>query len=202
MAEYKVSFSSVGNIFPSVKVNSIGKWVSSLEFPEPVKQHTADAPRVRYEIVPDYDELAVQAEKNAKEIVRYAISDDFVEGEVSRTQLYLEKLAENDRLSFRESFKRAWLKLYELENPNYLYVFASIASCLPYEWLEEDGITLILGCSSHADSSVNEACIRMAEAWEQPNHAMYLEKMREFEFNWLETYKTETIGFLHNLSKG
>ncbi|WP_275725356.1 hypothetical protein [Vibrio furnissii] len=147
------------------------------------------------------DEWKIEAEKNAKEIVRYAVSDEFIEGEVSKTQLFLEKLSLGNNLIFRESFKRAWLRLFEMDNPRYLHVFASIASCLPYELLKEDGVTLILGCSAHKDISVNEACIRMAEAWEQSNHIAYLEKMRSFEYPWLEKYKNQTIEYLKGLEE-
>ncbi|QUJ67746.1 hypothetical protein KDD30_00770 [Photobacterium sp. GJ3] len=135
----------------------------------------------------------------ANEIIQYVISDEFVEGEISKTQLYLEKLHLENPLLFRESFTSAWVKLYHMTNPRFLYVFASVASCLPYEWLKAHGITLILGCSSHQDPLVNEACIRMAEAWEQPEHAAYLEKMRDFHYDWLQSYKLETILYLKEL---
>lgn len=140
------------------------------------------------------------AERCARELVQYVIKDDYVEGEVSRTQLYLEKLyLEKKAPVFKEAFQQAWVRLFTLDNSVHLYTFACIASCLPHEWLDSHGITLLLGCAIHENDMVNEACIRMAEAWEEPQYVAYLEKIRPFEASWLEQYRQETISFLKEL---
>lgn len=145
--------------------------------------------------------LEVTVERCAVELTRFVLSDDYVEGEVSKTQLYLEKLyLDKDARVFRETFQKSWVRLFSLDNPKHLYTFACIASCLPYEWLDTYGITLILGCAAHKNALVNEACIRMAEAWETPEHANHLENMTPFDIDWLEEYRVETIAFLKELS--
>ncbi|EGQ9716317.1 hypothetical protein FWP28_18800 [Vibrio alginolyticus] len=141
-----------------------------------------------------------EQERCAKQIISFVMKDDFVEGEISKTQLYLEKLHLRDPFLFRDSFTRAWVKLFGLDNEVHIYTLASVASCLPYEWLEHHGITLILGCSSHPSLLVNEACLRLAEAWEQHDHVEYLKKMRTFDYPWLEEYRVNVIEFLERLS--
>lgn len=148
----------------------------------------------------EINEIKILTTHYVKEIVRFIIKDEFIEGEISKTQLYLENLyAEKKEIIFKNSFQKAWIQLYAMNNPVHLYTFACIASCLSFSWLEENGVTLLLGCSSHQDQLVNEACIRMAEAWEQPNHAEYLKKMRAFDSKCLEEYKEITISFLKGL---
>ncbi|MEL4407437.1 hypothetical protein [Shewanella algae] len=146
------------------------------------------------------DTFKYKAEKYGDEITHFVMRDYYVEGEVSKSQLFLEKLYfEKGEIIFREAFQHAWLSLYTLDNPGHLYTFACIASGLPYEWLENHGTTLMLGCSSHKSELVNEACIRMVEAWEEPKHVNFLENMTPFEIDWLEDYRLSTINFLKGL---
>ncbi|CAK4070097.1 hypothetical protein [Vibrio sp. 16] len=140
-------------------------------------------------------------ERCAIELTQFVLRDDYIEGEVSKTQLYLEKmLLDKGVATFKESFQKAWLRLFALDNPKHLYTFASIASCIPYEWLDTHGVALIIGCSAHKNNLVNEACIRMAESWERPEHAKYLENIEPFSVDWLEEYRLETIEFLKELA--
>ncbi len=144
---------------------------------------------------------SAEQERCAKQIVSFAMSDDFVEGEVSKTQLYLEKLYLKNPYLLRDSFTIAWVKLFGMDDENHIYTLASVASCLPYEWLEYQGATLIIGCSSHSSMLVNEACLRLAESWEQPEHASYLSKMRPFDYAWLEDYRKSVIAYLEGLGE-
>ncbi|HCE2193706.1 hypothetical protein [Vibrio parahaemolyticus] len=144
--------------------------------------------------------FGITAERCAAELTQFVLRDDYVEGDVSKTQLYLEKLYLDKGVRiFREAFQKCWVRLFALDNPKHLYTFACIASCLPYEWLDTHGITLILGCAAHKHYLVNEACIRMAEAWETSEHAKHLENMTPFDIDWLEEYRLETIEFLKEL---
>lgn len=140
-------------------------------------------------------------ERCAIELTQFVLKDDYIEGEVSKTQLYLEKMYLDKGVSvFKEAFQKAWVRLFALDNPKHLYTFASIASCIPYEWLDTHGVTLIIGCSAHKSNLVNEACIRMAESWEVSEHARYLENITPFSVDWLEEYRLETIDFLKELA--
>lgn len=160
-----------------------------------VQPHSSSSTLLR-----NYD-VRSKVDKHAKQIQAYVIADEFVEGEISKTQLYLEKLYAADPFLFKDSFTRAWVNIFGLQNEQYLYTFASIASCLPYHWLEHHGISLILGCSAHNSELVNEACIRLVESWEQPSHLSYLRKLRRFETDWLESYRQSVIEFLERLSR-
>jgi len=141
------------------------------------------------------------AERCSIELAQFVFKDDYVEGEVSKTQLYLEKMYIDKGVEvFKEAFQKAWVRLFALDNSKHLYTFASIASCLPYEWLDTHGVTLIIGCSAHKSNLVNEACIRMAESWEIPEHAVYLGNITPFSVDWLEDYRLSTIEFLKGLA--
>lgn len=140
-------------------------------------------------------------ERCAIELIQFVLKDDYVEGEVSKTQLYLEKVyLDKGAEIFKEAFQKAWVRLFALDNPKHLYTFASIASCIPYEWLDTHGVTLIIGCSAHKSNLVNEACIRMAESWEVSEHAEYLKNINPFSVDWLEEYRLNTIDFLKELA--
>ena len=142
----------------------------------------------------------VEIQRAVKQIISFVMSDDFVEGEITKTQLYLEKLNLKNPYLFIEAFSTAWVKLYASDNENHLFTLLSVSSCLPYEWLRQHGDALILGCSSHESELVNEACIRLAESWEISEHASKLEKMKAFECDWLESYRQETISYLKGLN--
>ncbi|MGO5000534.1 hypothetical protein [Oceanisphaera sp. W20_SRM_FM3] len=142
----------------------------------------------------------VEVIRAVKQIISFVISDDFVEGEITKTQLYLEKLHMQNPYLFTEAFSTAWVQLFASDNEIYLFTLISVSSCLPYEWLRQHGDALILGCSSHESELVNEACIRLAESWEIPEHASKLEKMKAFECKWLESYRRETISYLKGLN--
>lgn len=148
-----------------------------------------------------FPELIQEVEKKraAKQIISFVVNDDFIEGEITKTQLYLEKLRLKNKYLFIEAFTSAWVDLYGADNEKHLYTLISICSCLPYEWLNQHGDALILGCCSHSSTMVNEACIRLAESWEEPKHAEQLEKMKPFDCKWLENYRLETIDYLKEL---
>ena len=141
------------------------------------------------------------AERCSKEILHYVFHDEYIEGDVGKTHLYLENIYLTKGVDvFRDSFQLTWINLFTNNNPTYLYTLACISAGLPFEWFETHGLSALLGCSSHKSELVNEACIRMAESWEQPDHALYLDNMRSFDIEWLEKYKLETIIFLKSLS--
>ncbi|RBM83956.1 hypothetical protein [Vibrio paracholerae] len=142
----------------------------------------------------------VDISRCARQLKSFIIADDFIEGEVTKSQLYLEQLHSRGQHLFREVFLRVWVELFSVDNPKHLYTFISVSSCIPYEWLKHHGDALILGCCSHDSTLVNESCIRLAESWENPQHADQLEKMREFQESWLESYRLQTINYLKGLN--
>ncbi|HDH1413847.1 TPA: hypothetical protein PIT84_001325 [Klebsiella quasipneumoniae subsp. similipneumoniae] len=124
-------------------------------------------------------------------------SEDYVEGEITKCQLFLESLYEKDENLFGEVFQNVWLSLYS--NSYELRKYLCVASSLEYEILKDKADVLILGGASHKDPLVNEAALRAAEAWSDPKFLIYLHELREFEFEWLNDYKKSVIEYLEHL---
>lgn len=138
-------------------------------------------------------QLTTKAERKADYLVSLSIKEEFVEGEVSTVEIYLESLYRESPTLFLESFQKCWLKLYALDNPQVLADFISIISSLDYEWLTDKADVLVLSGCAHSDPYVNEATLRAIEAWEKPSHVDYLNNVRQFELDWLENYKMEVL---------
>ncbi len=135
----------------------------------------------------------VSIDKKASEIIRLVLSDDFVPGEITRTQLFLEKLAKTNKLLFEKAFQRSWLKLYSNQNEYHLYNFICIASCLEYCLLNDYGKVLVLAGLSHKSDMVKEAAIRAVESWDAHDLVSTLEKTEVLTTDWLEEYRLNVI---------
>ena len=142
--------------------------------------------------------IALQVQSHAKFLVSLVRSDEFVEGETSRTEMYLEGLHRDNVEVFEKSFEKAWLKLFSTSTEGFK-TFINIASTIEYDWLGTKADSLVLSASSHKDPFVNEAAIRAMEAWEQPHHCEYMESIRRFDVEWLEEYRQNVAAFLRNL---
>ncbi|HBL7006721.1 MULTISPECIES: hypothetical protein [Citrobacter] len=139
----------------------------------------------------------IEVQKSIKNTLSYLKSENYVEGEVTKTQIYLEALAERNRLLFLEVFQRVWVSVYY--SPEHLRNYLCIAASMDYELMKDRADVLILGCSGHEDVLVQEAAIRAFESWGNPAHVLHLSAMRKFEETWIENYKQSTIRFLESL---
>ncbi len=131
-------------------------------------------------------------ETEARAIIDILKSDDFIPGELSKTELYLENLHAKNVSLFRDSFQKAWLELYR-DNENHIANFICISSSLDYDLLEDRADTLVIAGYAHISPIVNEAVIRAIEMWGQEAHIAYLENMRPTEISWLDDYRDEVI---------
>lgn len=136
--------------------------------------------------------------KAVSRIIELIYSDDFVEGESSKTQLYMEYLYHKDKGVFLESFNRSWVELYTHES-YYIMTFLNVASTISYDWLGYRADSIVMGFNSIDDPYVNEAAIRAIESWEQKSHIHMLERMRVFDKEWIEQYKNDVIEYLREL---
>ncbi|EJL87997.1 hypothetical protein [Pantoea sp. GM01] len=137
--------------------------------------------------------------KKQKMILTLLKSDDYVEGEITKTQLYFESMFAENPIVFRDVFQKTWLELFRKKNANELRKFICIASCLDYEALRDRADAIILAASVYEDKYVNEAALRAAEAWGDSQLALYLEGIRDFGIAWLDDYKRSVIDYLRRL---
>ncbi|SEA18600.1 hypothetical protein [Microbulbifer marinus] len=146
----------------------------------------------------DVNESEVQAEKCSEYLVRLVQSDEYVEGEVGKTETYLENLYSENVTRFRKAYKKTWLKLFGT-NIESFKTFVNISSAINYEWLSDEADALIIAACSHKDPFVNEAAIRAMEAWEQKKHIDYFGNIRKFEIEWLTEYRESVLEYLRSL---
>ena len=139
----------------------------------------------------------LEVKKCIKKALSYLKSENYIEGEITKTQIYLEALHDKNKSLFLEVFQQLWLSVYY--TPEYLRDYLCIAASMDYKLMKDRADVLILGCASHEDILVQEAAIRAFEAWENPEHALHLRSMRKFEEKWIEDYKQRTIEFLEGL---
>lgn len=124
-------------------------------------------------------------------------SEDYIEGEISKTQIYLESLHDKNISLFNNVFQKSWLSLYT-KSASELRKYLCVASCLDYNLVRENADTLILGGASHSNFLVNEAALRAAESWGQAKFLGYLREMRDFDAEWLQNYKLSVMDYLES----
>jgi len=146
-----------------------------------------------------FADITASAQKYSNDLIRLIKFDEYIEGEVSKTELFFENLYKQNIYVFRECFQKAWLRLYSDKNPDLIGTFINIASTLDYTWLEDRADTLVLAAYAHKDSYVNDSILRAIESWEQPVHLTYLEQMKPLDIDWLDNYRLSVIKHLRNL---
>jgi hypothetical protein len=144
----------------------------------------------------DIDTLANKKAKLIKETLKY---DDFIPGDVSKTQLLFENLYKDNVSIFREAYQKCWLDLYRHNDTENFIKFISISSDLDYEILQERADSLIIAGYAHIEPLVMESAIRAIEKWQQADHIHYLMNMRPSEIDWIESYKLEVIEDLQHI---
>jgi hypothetical protein len=140
--------------------------------------------------------LLAEAKKKADYLFALSCKDEFVAGEVSAAEIYLESIYNESPALFSETFQKCWLKLYSFDKSNVLADFICNISSINYDWLKDKADALVIAGCAHRDPYVNEATLRAIEAWEKPSHISYLRNVRKFELEWLEDYKKDVITYI------
>ncbi len=107
-------------------------------------------------------------------------SDEYCDGEISKTQMFFEYLYEKNIIVFREVFSRGWLYVYKL-SPTKLSDFICIAASMDYEMLGHHADALIVGAWSHKSLQVKDSVLRAMESWCIPEHLYYLDLMQDID---------------------
>lgn len=126
-------------------------------------------------------------------------SDEYVDGEISKTQVFLEALYNENRLVFERVFKKAWLYVFLSPKSSSLSDFILTAATLEYSMLNESADIMLIGSWSHASLDVKDAVLRAAESWQNPKHSEYLEKMTDIDDLYISEYRGKVIESLRRL---
>lgn len=143
----------------------------------------------------DQTDFRINVPKLALNVIAYLNSEDYQDGEISKTHLYLETLFHQNQMQFREVFQQVWLKLYS-QDAEGLRDFICISAGLDYDWLQDRADALVLGSFLHRDENVNEAGLRAVESWDNPTHSDLLSNSKPFEDPYLEEYRKSVISSL------
>lgn len=138
-------------------------------------------------------DVEITANKKAKIIKETLRFDNYIPGEVSKTQILFESLYKENNLVFKEAYQKCWLDLYRMNDTENFIKFISISSDIDYSLLQERAESLIIAGYAHVDPFVMEAAIRAIEKWQEPKLVAYLNQMRPSEIDWIEQYKSEVI---------
>lgn len=148
-----------------------------------------------WEFVSDHER---KIKKSVEKLIGLIFSEEYIDGEISKSQIYLENLYYQDQEIFFEVFSRASVSIYKEDN-HYITTFINVASSIEYDWLKHRADLMIMSFNSLDDAMVNEATIRAVESWEKKDHIPILEKMRKFESEWVEEYKLAVLEYLRGL---
>lgn len=140
----------------------------------------------------------IQVSKCTSRLIELTCSEDYIEGEISKTQIYMEFLYDKNQDLFQESFQRTWVQLYRM-NDQHVKNFINFASTIEYEWLGNKADAMIMGVCSLENELIFEAAIRAVESWGEKSFIPVLERMRKFDADWVEEYKEAVIGYLRSL---
>lgn len=125
--------------------------------------------------------------------------DEYIDGEVSRTQVFFESLYHENKIIFEAVFKKSWLHVFLDPKPSSLSDFILIAATLDYSMLNDNADIILVGSWSHKSLAVKDAILRAAESWQNPEHSDFLERMTDIDDEYLSEYKTRVIESLRSL---
>lgn len=135
-------------------------------------------------------------DERAAELSRIVRKDEYIEGENSLAQIYMERLFVEDPDIFFYVYQKTWIGFFDRDKEIELYKFISFSSAIPYEYLGDFATALILSACANRSCAIREAAIRAAECWGRPEHAVHLEAMSDFNEKWLNNYKSQVIEYL------
>ncbi|MFM4981464.1 hypothetical protein [Aeromonas caviae] len=148
----------------------------------------------------DIDKLVEErVAKKFEEFKTLFSRDEYIDGEVSRTQLFFEALYREDKLVFERLFQKAWLHVFLDKKPSSLSDFILISASLDYSLLKENADVILVGSWSHKSLDVKDAILRAAESWQNPKHSAFLEQMTDIDDECLTEYKARVMESLRGL---
>lgn len=136
--------------------------------------------------------LHVELPKLVNNVLGYLNSEEYIEGEISKTHLYLEALHGKYPAQFLDVFQQVWLHLFKSDASG-LRNFICIAAGLNYNILKDRADALIIGAVAHSDEDVNEAGIRAVESWGISSHYDLVSNLRPFSDPFLEAYRMSVL---------
>jgi len=137
----------------------------------------------------------IEVPRLVSNVLGYLVAEEYIDGEISKTHLYLDVLREKYPVQFPDVFQQVWLRLFRDDALRFRN-FICIAAGLNYNYLKDRADALVLGAFAHMDEDVNEAGIRAVESWGVSSHYYLLSKLRPFNDPFLEEYRVAVLADL------
>ena len=133
------------------------------------------------------------------EILAIIQSDDYIDGEVSKSELYMEEAFENNQLDY---VQEALMQIYysNIQNAHILEGVLIMFSCMPYDAVEPKGQIVAMGLVSNKELIVKDRAIQCFERW---NSKRGLDVLRSLDChpNWLQKYVDKVIMYIERCGK-
>ncbi|MDR0621330.1 MAG: hypothetical protein LBJ61_05580, partial [Deltaproteobacteria bacterium] len=119
-------------------------------------------------------------------LLRIMAQDDFVAGEISSSEIYIEEIAKE--YGWQNTMR--WLNSIYLDNYSKPAILIGIMHCLShfeFDNVKPEGQTMALGLLQHEDVFVRDLAIRAYENWND-KEALPILKSLSYDTKWLRDY--------------
>lgn len=130
----------------------------------------------------------------ANEIRNIIQQDEFIDGEMSRSELYMEEICTNNSPDY---VLKALMQVYSsnLLNPHILEGILVMITCLPYEAVEPQGQIMAMGLLSNKELEIRDRAIQCFERWNSKKGIPILKSLACHP-KWLQNYVEKVITYL------
>ncbi|MCF5910834.1 hypothetical protein K3H35_18850 [Aeromonas veronii] len=138
------------------------------------------------------------AENYYLEFMRIFLRDDFVEGEISVSELFLERIANEYPIAFSKFFHKIWKELFFTNHDTVLACrFINFVASIDYDLIGKTNADfMLIAALGHKSSQLNESALRAIEFWSQPHFKEILENIRSFTDESLNEYKRKVVIYI------
>ena len=136
----------------------------------------------------------MKIEMAVNEITTLILKDDFIDGEISESEKYMEVAYKSDNF---DCIKEALMKVYtnNFSNSHIVVGILMMISRVPYDAIEPKGTLMALGSLSHKNLEVRDRVIQCFERWNSKKGLVILKSI-ECSPAWLQNYANKVISFI------
>ncbi|MNG94074.1 hypothetical protein D3C79_530710 [compost metagenome] len=138
------------------------------------------------------------AEKYYLEFMRIFLKDDFIEGETSISEVFLERIANEHPISFSKFFFKVWMEIFYIRKDIVLSCrFINFSASIDHFSIgSQNADVMLIAALGHDSPELNEAALRAMEFWSQPQYKAILDGTRKFTHEWLNEYKRKVAIYI------
>lgn len=130
----------------------------------------------------------------SNEIQKIILHDEFIDGEISRSELYMKEICNNYPIDY---VLKALMQVYasNLLETRILEGVLAMLSCVPYDTVAPDGQIMAIGLLSNKELEIRDRAIQCFEKWNSKKGVSILRSL-ECHPKWLQKYVEKVIIYL------